>query len=431
MKPITFCIASANNEREYTKLLLKSLQDHTEIANHEILIFVDSDNQNTYEALVDIKATLPNLKICKNPNDFPIGSQRNVSVMFNAASNDIVCYLQSDMVVGKDFDKHIISSLTSEKVFVCSTRVEPPIHPPSNDKYTQNFGLDVTNFNYNEFNSFVDKMQQYPKQDTDDYSVPFALYKKTWLNVIKGYDTQFRCSHEDIDSVVRLHLAGINIKQNWKAIVYHFTCVSSRGADWFKNNTESNYKKEIQQLASHEEAKRYLRKWGTSERNVHYRYKVGLSLNVDRYVDINFIKQIEPYFDIIQFKSDPSIVNQLISQLSFEAHYYSNIRWGYPSDYWEQVKHLFNPTNFKLRITNNPIDLDVLVTCNYSDLILNNQQSLKLASTIQHIIHENPPGIYESDCYQIEIRQKHNYIGDLVGCSNLQVLLDTKNIKFI
>ena len=69
IKPITFCIASANNEREYTKLLLKSLKDHTQVGVHEILIFIDSDNQNTYEALQEVQKDMPMIRICKNPND--------------------------------------------------------------------------------------------------------------------------------------------------------------------------------------------------------------------------------------------------------------------------------------------------------------------------------------------------------------------------
>ena len=81
MKSISFCIASANNEKEYTKLLLKSLKDHTQIDLHEILIFIDSDNQNTYEALQELQKEIPGLKLCKNPNPFPIGSQRNVCIL--------------------------------------------------------------------------------------------------------------------------------------------------------------------------------------------------------------------------------------------------------------------------------------------------------------------------------------------------------------
>lgn len=431
MKPITFCIATAKNEKEYVKLLIRSLQENTQINNHEILVFIDSDNQDTHGALLEIKKTQPNLRVCKNPNKYPVGGQRNISVMFNAASNNIVCYLQSDMVVGKNFDQYITDSLTSDKVLVCGTRVEPPIHPPSADKYTQNFGLDTTDFKYDQFNTFVAAIQQQKKQDTQDYSVPFALYKSTWLEVLGGYDTQFRCSHEDIDSVARMHLAGILIKQNWKAIVYHFTCVSSRGVNWFMANAEADYKNEIQQLASQEEAKRYLRKWGTHDRKISYRYRVGLILKADRYINPVYIKQIEPYYDIIQIESDPVAVDQIVSQLTFEADYYSNIRWNYTPDHWAEVRHLFNQTDFRLRVTTNPIDLDIIVSCNYSDLLIDNQQSVQLAQSIQRVIHENDPGNYELGRYQITIRQKYNCISDLIKCTNTQAILDAQSLNFL
>jgi glycosyltransferase involved in cell wall biosynthesis len=138
---ITFCIATAKNEKEYTKLLIRSLRDHTNIDRHEILIFIDSDNQNTYEELLEIKKELPNLKIYRNTEKYPIGSQRNVSILFNAASNDIVCYLQSDMVVGPNFDTNILKNMTDESVVLCLARIEPPLHPPGPEKIVKNFGL--------------------------------------------------------------------------------------------------------------------------------------------------------------------------------------------------------------------------------------------------------------------------------------------------
>jgi len=55
IKPISFCIATANNEKEYIKLLLKSLQDHTQFDLHEVIIFVDTDNQGTYNELLEIQ----------------------------------------------------------------------------------------------------------------------------------------------------------------------------------------------------------------------------------------------------------------------------------------------------------------------------------------------------------------------------------------
>ena len=78
MKNITFCIASAKDEKDYTTLLLNSLKKNTQIENHEILIFLDSDNQNSYERFLEFQSTMPNLKIHRNANEFPIGGQRNI-----------------------------------------------------------------------------------------------------------------------------------------------------------------------------------------------------------------------------------------------------------------------------------------------------------------------------------------------------------------
>jgi glycosyltransferase involved in cell wall biosynthesis len=68
-RSISFCIATAKNEKEYVLLLLRSLRDNTDITKHEIVIFIDSDNQNTYEALLQEQQNMPNIKICKNPYD--------------------------------------------------------------------------------------------------------------------------------------------------------------------------------------------------------------------------------------------------------------------------------------------------------------------------------------------------------------------------
>ena len=120
---LTFCIASAKNEKEYTKLLIKSLKENTSIKNHEILIFLDSDNQNSYEDFLKIQKDLPNLKIHRNETGFPVGGQRNVSIMFYHAKNDIVCYLQSDMVVGRNFDINILKNMKEENTVLCCTRI--------------------------------------------------------------------------------------------------------------------------------------------------------------------------------------------------------------------------------------------------------------------------------------------------------------------
>ena len=55
MQPISFCITTANNEKDYVIGLLDSLVANTQFEKHEVLVLIDSDNQNTYERLLDYK----------------------------------------------------------------------------------------------------------------------------------------------------------------------------------------------------------------------------------------------------------------------------------------------------------------------------------------------------------------------------------------
>ncbi len=432
MKPITFCIASAKNEKEYTKLLLKSLKDNTNISNHEILIFIDSDNQNTYESLVKIKNNeLPNVKIFRNTNKFPIGSQRNVSLMFNASSNDVVCYLQSDMVVGKDFDKHISNNIDENTVLACA-RIEPPLHPGSPEKIVKDFGIVPEEFKYKEFNQFVEELQQENRPNMDGHFAPFAVYKNTWFNVLGGFDTQFRCSREDSDSIIRMKQNGINTIQSWNACVYHFTCVSSRGKDWFKNNDqEVQVKNKLQEQADLQELKRFIRKWGYFGHHSKPVYNIAFNINVDICVDFILLKHIEPYCKKIYLNSK-NIVHQLISQVEFDAHYYSNLRWNYTHEHWETIKSLFNPTDFTKRIQLTPttINDDVVVSFNYSNLTDYNKVR-PFIENIQDIVNQNEVGTFEYEGFKIEIKNKQDISDTFKRHNDIDLLLNDGDFEFV
>lgn len=430
MKPITFCIASANNEKEYTKLVLQSLKDNTNISQHEILIFIDSDNQNTYEALLDIKSNeLPNIKIYRNTSKFPIGSQRNVSLMFNAASNDVVCYLQSDMVVGKDFDKHIIDNINENTILSCA-RIEPPLHPGSPEKIVKDFGIVPEEFKYDEFNQFVDQLQKENRPNMDGHFAPFAVYKNTWFKVLGGFDTQFRCSREDSDSIIRMKQNSINTIQSWNACVYHFTCVSSRGKDWFKQDNKANYKNELQQQADRQELKRFIRKWGYFGHYPKPVYNIAFNINVDRYVNFELLKHIEPYCKKL-YLNNTNIVKQLISQTEFESNYYANLRLKYSNEHWEKVKHLFNPTNFSERIQFTPTNIkdDIIVSFDYSNIV-DYKSAQPLIENIQDVVYQNDIGTFEYEGFKIEIKVKNDISDSFKRHNDIDLLLNDQEFIF-
>lgn len=414
IKPITFCINTANNEKDYILLLLNSLKDHTQIDKHEVLVFIDTDNQNTYEALLDFKLKMPTLRVCKNPNQFPVWYQRNISILFGEAQNDIVCYLHSDMVVGKDFDKHICDNLQSKNTILCCARIEPPLHPASPEKVVKNFGLTPAEFKYNDFNIFVDELQAENRPNQWGHMVPFVLYKSAWFDTLGGFDTQFRNSREDGDMITRMGLCEFDLVQCWNACVYHFTCVSSRGKDWYGSEKESQLKNQLQGLADLQEHKRYIRKWGTFGLFAQPVFDITFDIDLDRVVDLQLLHFIEPYGKHL-YINRTSVTNQLVSQLKFESDYYNNLRWGYTDEYWNTVQHLHNPTNFEERILCNKDERlgDIIITCKYSDLVDQWSDDIKyFIENIHKIIEDNEVGEFTYGPFHINIKQKVNLMNN-------------------
>lgn len=422
MKPITFCINTSKNEKDYVLLLLKSLKENTNLDIHEVLIFIDSDNQNTYESLLEEKQHIKDLKIYRNIND-PVGYQRNVSILIHNAKNNIVCYLQSDMVVSNQFDVYINNNI-KDNTILTFTRVEPPLHGISPEVIVENFGLTPNEFKYDDFITFTNNQKNKKEKNTNNHIGPlatFATTKEVWINKLKSFDTQFRCSREDSDLIVRCGLNNIEIIQSWEALVYHFTCVSSRGIDWFKNNNEGNYKKELQNLADNQELKRFVRKWGTFGHSINFKYNVSLVIDLDRYVDLELLKSIEPFFNKL-YINNLEILNVLKHNIEFDYKYYSNLRFNFKDSYWESVKHLYNPTNFneRLLLYNELTDVndDIIFNIKYSDFIKNLNEYTNIFQQLGVLLNEYEEGEYEFINLKIKINKLENQIDKLKELEN-------------
>lgn len=255
----TFCINTARNEKPYITLLLESLLNGIDVEQHDIMVFVDSDNQGTTEMLVEQKPLFPNLTIIKN-NGEPVGYAGNINYMFSKAKTEVVSYLQSDMVVCLNYDKRLMAHLTDNRI-LCSTRCEPPLHTQYDNPVTfvRNFGYIPEYFKYEEFLTFTEQFKEASKL-TDYFFAPFTLYKRLW-NDIGGHDTSFKKSREDSDIALRFALNKYELKQCWDAIVYHFTCTSSRGIEWWK--PENQQKDVVRQQNDRIELDRFIKKWGT------------------------------------------------------------------------------------------------------------------------------------------------------------------------
>ena len=439
MTGISFCIATAKNEKDYTFSLLKSLEDNTKLDNHEIVIFIDSDNQKTYEALLKYQKGKNNVKIHRNETGFPIGSQRNVSIMFDKATKDVVIYLQSDMVVCPDFDKHFLKALDNNKNRVVSAaRIEPPLHPPSPEKIVKDFGLNPIDFKYKEFCKFTKDLQKEKRPLMDGHFAPFGSFKSTYFDIMGGFDTQFRCSREDSDFIIRLKASNVETLQTWDASVYHYTCVSSRGTDWYKDDSQAEIKNQWQSYADQEELKRFIRKWGYFGHDYRPKYDVTLFIDINTAPNLGLLASIEPYFSKVIINEE-AVKDALIDLANFDSYYYANKRWGYTQEHWNSIRSKFMGPYFKDRIlfSKNPkqSDFDVFVTTDMYSLIKNhkdkaNQDFVTNSNIIlgQLLNNEVYKGKYTIGGFEIYVNELNDI--NKKHLNNKQYLFDTSEFLF-
>jgi glycosyltransferase involved in cell wall biosynthesis len=413
MQPISFCINTSRNELEYIKLLLQSLRDNLKYSHHEIIVFIDSDNENTFEWLISQKQYFSNLKILKNTLPVCYGYARNINEMFSYASNDIVSYLQSDMVISKDYDEYVLKHVKPNMV-LSSTRVEPPLHGPGPEKHTMNFGLSPSEFKYEEFLQYCENNRQ--ENSTEYFFAPFTLYKEVW-NSIGGHDTSFRRSREDSDVLNRLILSGVEIVQTWEALVYHFTCTSSRGAGWYDQaNAVAQERARVQEQADRVELARMYRKWGEFSHGNPARYFYNIQANIE--IDTpNFstLSAVEMLFSTVAV-SHIDAYNYLTN---IDEHQYANKLLNFNKEQWESYKYIYNTQVPQSRIVLGEVQGDIVISFRLSSVT----QIMfdDLLSKLQHIVHNTDVGHYEFEGFTISINKKEDIIQDKIKVNNPKI----------
>lgn len=259
MNKITFCINTSRNERPYLELLLASMLNGINTSLHDLLIFVDSDNQDTFSMLLSQKELFPNMTVVRNKSSTPVGYAGNINWLFQHSKTEYVVYIQSDMVLGLNFDEEI-SRFLDDNTVVSGLRVEPPLHCQYDNPitYVRNFGLTPDEFDYDSFIRFSESIKN-PNKLTKHYFAPFAINKNIW-NKLGGHDVSFLKSREDSDIAYRLCLNKMNLIQSWSACCYHFSCISSRMPGWW---LPENREKDItRQQKDQIELERFIKKWG-------------------------------------------------------------------------------------------------------------------------------------------------------------------------
>lgn len=399
MQRISFITNVAKNTLEYVKLLLHSLEHNLDGDEHEILIFIDSDNENCLEYLLEAKSRFKDLRIIKNNLNVPVGYSRNSNILTEYAKYDIVSYLQSDMVVGPHYDTEILQHVKPGRI-LSATRVEPPLHGHSQVTVTENLGLTPEEFNFENWNKFSNSVKR--DELINFFFAPITYYKQDWLR-IGGYDTAFRRGREDSDFVQRCLHAGIELVQTFSANVYHFTCVSSRGKNWYKgDDAEAQQNLKVQQTADKIELARFIRKWGNFNHGEQKLHKLDIDLVLHNY-NIHHAVQLEPFFSRVWLSSEEdkkSALDIYKNNVKFANH-----MMGYSDEDWEKYAHLFRREDFNLVFNvGTPTSYSIVVLIDFSK-IKGQNVFLQNIQNLYDILSQYEAGQYDLDHVFISIKE--------------------------
>ena len=188
----------------------------------ELVLLDDGSSDGTFEWLELIEETDENVVLYQSEER--VGHTILYDIGIDMAKNEIIGIIHADMIVSENYLENLLKHLDKGKV-VCGTRIEPPLHPPGNEKIIQNFGMDFDDLNIPAFEEFVVKAQsEYNNQTSKGMFAPWILYKEDFQS-IGGHDPLFApFPYEDSDIFQRWILAGFELIQSRDSFVYHLTC---------------------------------------------------------------------------------------------------------------------------------------------------------------------------------------------------------------
>jgi len=391
MEKITFCIPSKSNLR-YLKTCIPSIRKNASQIDHEIIIFVDSDEDGTVEWLEQVKDEY-NLKYFVNPNLgkslFGIGKAYDYCI--EHSTTDVFMIFHADMMLGKDADLKAYQHL-KPKTVVCATRIEPPLHPNNGEKILIDFGMYPEEFKQDEFNQYVEEHSK-DNKITNGIFAPWMMHKQEFLEM-GGHDPIMHSCREDSDVFNRMKLNGFEFIQPWNSLVYHLT---GRGAGSFDGDPERHAKWKADMDRSTLE---FIRKWGSNvnhtalmEPIVTPKYNIAY---VVKNCNLELLSVLEPWCD--------RIYTDEIYKVGRLQDYIEN----------EQENTSFDLLKRVLVIQHNdPIgENDIVIEFDATQL---NQQNFQLLTQMPSIIKDSGEvGEFEIDIFKIVISHLEEYQNNLI-----------------
>lgn len=381
---ISLIIPSHNN--------LKHLKNaYTSIRKHapevEIILIDDASTDSSWRWMQGLRPNDDNLIVLKI-SDERLGHTILYDIGINHATNDIVGIFHCDMIMGPNYIENMIKHLKKGTV-VAGTRIEPPLHPPGNEKIIQNFGLDFDDLDIPAFEEFCNKQQEINKDETSKgMFAPWIIYKEDFL-AMGGHDHIFApFPYEDSDIFERWILSGYNLIQSRDAFVYHLTCRGHRYTEQI--GVDDDYYKKASQKAARE----YLRKWGSWIKNDEFqhpiikpKYDMGF---VVKNCPLNLVAILEPLCDNLFLESDQIIKDYIEKEQ--------------PHTYFDLTK--------RLKTYNEDKDNGVTIYFDAKDL---NQGYFKILQQIPEILKESGSvGDFELEPFKFTITSLKTYETDMI-----------------
>ena len=399
-KVISFIIPSRNNLK-YLKQAYESIRKNSTV-EHEICIADDASTDGTLEHVLVWMKRDKNIKLHVNKGPERLGHTILYDTLINDyATHDIVMIFHADMYACPNLDTEMLKHLERGKV-VSATRVEPPLHPDGPEKILKDFGIEPEEFDEQGLLQFVsDHVGTREDETTRGIFAPWAIYKDDFQS-IGGHDPLYAPqSKEDSDIFNRFVLAGYELIQTWKGLVYHMTSRGSRFKDGAMRNPAGQVfmkgRESSEWLQQNIRSTRnFIRKWGHMVKHDELMYpiippKYDVGFIVEN-CDENLLKELEPWCSNIHVTLNPEQIRNYIDK--------------------EQPDTQFNLTE-KILYHSQPVTNNVIVRF---DVRLLTPQNFQILVNLSQILQESGEvGEMELEIFKFNIKSLDSYEGELIN----------------
>jgi glycosyltransferase involved in cell wall biosynthesis len=228
---------------EHLDICLKSAIDN-QVNKNEIIVSVDGFIEESQHILDKYQDDIQILDMGANQ-----GMQTALNLAVMNASNEIICIINDDNVLSKDWDVIIEKEYNPNSVLTIN-QIEPT-GPGIFNFPVKDFGKTPSEFKYNDFISYEPSIRK-EVMTLDGGIFPFVISKKNYM-IVGGFDTMYQSPFIcDWDFFLKLDLNGVNFTRTHNLHFYHF------GSAATKNGKEGNKFKQTE----HPAAQMFMYKWG-------------------------------------------------------------------------------------------------------------------------------------------------------------------------